>query len=701
MDAIRISTPRPKKWVPELAAALVCLAWHLAPGPIPPGVATAEPVAADSPSDLQPLTYNHPGLVVDLGVGLWAWPIPWDVDGDGDYDLLVACPDQPSNGVWFFENISGDTGVNPLPVFRPGVKLSRAVHYLMPSYVGGQLRVLSPGVEYLNFAEVGIQRPQKLAVDGNFHQRVGQQTKGPKIRHRQWSYVDYDGDGRLDLVIGIEDWSDYGWDDAFDAQGQWTAGPLHGFVYWLKNVGSPEQPQYDEPQMIRSATGPIDVYGCPTPQFADFDHDGDLDLICGEFLDGMTYFQNIGSRTEPRYADGVPVLTVDRTPLKMDLQMIVPIVFDWNRDGQPDLIVGDEDGRVAWVQNTGQRDERGVPLFHAPVYFQQQAQELKCGALATPLGVDWDGDGDWDIVSGNTAGYLEFFENLSGPGCETPQWAAPVKLQVDGQDFRIMAGANGSIQGPAEAKWGYTTLTAGDWDGDGQVDLIVNSIWGQVVWLRNLGFTEHGTPAGPQVAAPQSLVVDWPQNQVVKPAWTWWTPSPRALVTQWRTTPVVVDWDRDGLLDVVMLDHEGFLAWYPRQRIGEERVLAAPQRIFFCENYSATDSRHRVQDSTPGRLRLNQGRAGGSGRRKLAVVDWDGDGHWDVLVNSENVHWLRNLGRPGKEVWLEDRGPISQENVQGHTTSPSVVDFNADGILDLILGAENGRIYYQRNPNAR
>jgi hypothetical protein len=72
-----------------------------------------------------------------------------------------------------------------------------------------------------------------------------------------------------------------------------------------------------------------------------------------------------------------------------------------------------------------------------------------------------------------------------------------------------------------------------------------------------------------------------------------------------------------------------------------------------------------------------------------------------VLVNSENVHWLRNLGRPGKEVWLEDRGPISQENVQGHTTSPSVVDFNADGILDLILGAENGRIYYQRNPNAR
>lgn len=50
---------------------------------------------------LAPLTYNNPGLKVDLGVGLWAWPLPMDYDGDGDMDLLVACPDKPSNGVFF------------------------------------------------------------------------------------------------------------------------------------------------------------------------------------------------------------------------------------------------------------------------------------------------------------------------------------------------------------------------------------------------------------------------------------------------------------------------------------------------------------------------------------------------------------------------------------------------------------------------
>ena len=111
---------------------------------------------------LQPLKYNHPGLAVDLGVGLWAWPVPCDADGDGDYDLLVACPDKPSNGVWFFENTSGDTAANPYPVFKSAKRISHAVHYVMPSYVDGELRVLTPGFEYSDFGKSGL-----TATDGD------------------------------------------------------------------------------------------------------------------------------------------------------------------------------------------------------------------------------------------------------------------------------------------------------------------------------------------------------------------------------------------------------------------------------------------------------------------------------------------------------------------------------------------------------
>src|SRR5215207_2537414 len=83
--------------------------------------ANAQPPQAAA---LTKLPYNNPGLVVDLGVGLWAWPVPCDADGDGDFDLIVSCPDKPSNGVWLFENVGGDTAKNKRPVFKPAKKLS-------------------------------------------------------------------------------------------------------------------------------------------------------------------------------------------------------------------------------------------------------------------------------------------------------------------------------------------------------------------------------------------------------------------------------------------------------------------------------------------------------------------------------------------------------------------------------------------------
>src|SRR5687768_4562607 len=93
------------------------------------GAAAAAPAAS-----LEPLRYQNAGVTVDLGVGLWAWPVPCDADGDGDYDLIVSCPDKPSNGVWLFENAAGDTRRHRFPVFKPGRKLSSTVHYVMPSY---------------------------------------------------------------------------------------------------------------------------------------------------------------------------------------------------------------------------------------------------------------------------------------------------------------------------------------------------------------------------------------------------------------------------------------------------------------------------------------------------------------------------------------------------------------------------------------
>ena len=179
----------------------------------------------ESAHALERLPFNNPGLVVDLGVGLWAWPVPCDADGDGDFDLVVSCPDKPSNGVYLFENTTGDTAKDGLPVFKPARRLSGTTKYVMPSYVDGKLRVLSPGAEYRDFVRVGIAQHTALSVQAGFYKPQGTAKGGPRLRHNQWRYADYDGDGRPDIVVGIEDWSDYGWDNAYNARGEWTNGP--------------------------------------------------------------------------------------------------------------------------------------------------------------------------------------------------------------------------------------------------------------------------------------------------------------------------------------------------------------------------------------------------------------------------------------------------------------------------------------------
>jgi pimeloyl-ACP methyl ester carboxylesterase len=636
-------------------------------------VAWADAAFAQQLPPLTRLKYNNPGLVVDLGVGLWAWPMPMDHDGDGDLDLLVACPDRPSNGVWYFEN-PGENSKERHPIFKPGVKLGPASKDMTLSMVNGTPRVLAGNSE---ITAIGT---------GDWKTRTpiyASETVIP-IQHNRdnfWRFADYDGDGVHDLLVGHGDWTEFGWFTEndwwkdYNWQGVWTGGPLRSHILWLHNKGTDAAPEYETPEPLLANGLPISTFGRPGQNLADFDGDGDMDLLCGSFLDSFTYFQNTGTRTEPVYGEGRPLVN-DGQVIAMDLEMIVPHAIDWDHDGDVDLIVGDEDGRVALVEHTGKVTD-GLPLFERPYYFQQVADELKSGALASPSAVDWDGDGDDDLVTGNTAGYIEFFENLSGRGVDPPKWAAPVRLQTNANEtIRIMAGPNGSIQGPCEAKWGYTTVSAVDWDHDGLPDILANSIWGKVHWYRNLGSRTQ-----PELAAAAPIIVEWPVGaHPPKPAWNWWNPEAGELVTQWRTTPAVADLNADGLNDLVMLDHEGWLCFWPREERGEQLILKPGQRVL-CD-----------EKGEP--LQLNPGSGGRSGRRKLHLADWDGDGKLDLLLNGTNAEFWRQIDfKDG--IWNFQRvSDVSSTKIDAHDTSPTTVDFNADGHRDLVIGAEDGRFYF-------
>jgi hypothetical protein len=120
---------------------------------------------------------------------------------------------------------------------------------------------------------------------------------------------------------------------------------------------------------------------------------------------------------------------------------------------------------------------------------------------------------------------------------------------------------------------------------------------------------------------------------------------------------------------------------------GGKRVLLPPKRVL-CD-----------EKGQP--LRLNPRSAGGSGRRKLCAVDWDGDSKLDLLVNSKNATLLRQVDAHDGQWFFKDMGPLSETNIEGHDTSPTTADFNNDGVPDLVVGAEDGRFYYLRNPRTR
>ena len=613
--------------------------------------------------EFERVLYNNPGLVADLGVGLWANPLPMDWDGDGDFDLVVSTNDKPYNGIYFFENTHGNV---KLPVFKRGVRIGDAVSEIRISYTSDGYEILTPGMRHPEFKTKVLGAGVPIPFEPDFYHG----------RSYQWQFADYDGDGVDDLIIAACDWREYGWDNAFDARGVWTKGPVHGFVYFIRNSGTAGNPIYEKALLIRTQSGPVDVYGRPSPGFADFDGDGDLDLICGEFIDKMTFFENIGSRREPFYSVG-RYLMHDGLIVTMDLEMIVPVAVDWDRDGDVDLIVGDEDGRVAFMENTGEWENR-APHFLPPVYFEQEAFELKAGALATPYSVDWDDDGDEDIICGNTAGYLCFIENLNGG--DPPAWGRPRNLMAGGKVFRIMAGYNGSIQGPAEAKWGYTVCSVADWDHDGLKDIVLNSILGRVMWLKN-----GGTNNKPVLDLPRAVNVAW-EGKPPKPAWTWWNPEDAELVTQWRTTPFVIDLNNDGLNDLIMLDHEGYLSFFERKKDGGKLILMPGRRIFHDEGGNP--------------LRLNDKEAGGSGRRKFTMCDWDRDGEIDILLNGINVNFLKNIGEEANLFKFKDMGPLGNRVLSGHTTCPTTVDWDKNGLPDLLTGAEDGYFYYLKNVSA-
>ena len=621
--------------------------------------------------DFARMGFNNPEAIVWAKAGCSCdWLRVVDFDGDGTDDIVLSCGagDAPWGDAYFFRRpVSGGKPVLD-PVFDVPKRVApKDVPSKFPpclSSTGGAL----PRIHYTD----GVKRP-------NFFQ--GRCSQGGDVNLR-----DLDGDGIVDLILRAGDRDMGSWQDRFDERGNWKDVQLRSFVYVCKGLGGN---RYGDPRMLYLENElPLETYGGWSTLVEDWDHDGDFDLILLDFMDTIAYFENVGTKTAPQFTAGRFVRDGEGRRIHGDLCLPKAVSCDWDGDGEMDILMTEEDSRLAWCRNTG-RIKDGMPVFEQPHYFRQKAGELNFGALCCPWAFDWDGDGDEDLIVGNSHGQIAFIENLSGPRVEKPKWAAPVLLkEPDGRPIWLIAGHSGSIQGACEWKWGYMTLSVADWDGDGLPDIMGNTITGEVRWWRNIG-----TRTSPKLDFARRVEVEWNGAQP-ELKWGWMKPrlqsNPKDLLTQWRTTPVMYDWNGDGLMDLLMLDTEGYFCLYERARSGGKTIVKAPRRVFLDEN------------GNPLLLRCGFNAGIGCGRRKFCLCDWNGDGKTDLMMNgAANVEVYLQIGHDGKGWRFRPIGDVARLNLATHDPQPSACDFNGDGVPDLLLGAIDGFVYYYRNPRAK
>lgn len=193
------------------------------------------------------------------------------------------------------------------------------------------------------------------------------------------SFTDLDSDGDLDIISLTN----------------------YGEVKYFENTGTPTTPAFNAP-----LTNPFGLVYDPNsyrPVTADLDNDGDLDIFVGEYYGAYKYYENTGTTSSPSFV--LPVLN----PFGLDSAFEVghPAFADFDNDGDADLLCSEYYAVFKYYQNEG---TAAAPNFAAPTSNPYNLYPGSIEG-AFPTIADLDNDGDFDVLTGSWLGVFYYYQN--------------------------------------------------------------------------------------------------------------------------------------------------------------------------------------------------------------------------------------------------------------------------------------------------
>ncbi len=199
----------------------------------------------------------------------------------------------------------------------------------------------------------------------------------------------------------------------------------------------------------------------------DLNGDGHLDLISGSYTGEIYVFDGVPSEgASPRFERGRYLMASDGEPLKV-ASSVTPETLDMDADGDLDLVIGTRSSGVFVIWNRGSDAD---PVWD-PKKTALETSEGKRIKGSNAHHADWDGDGDLDLVVGSERGGANWYPNISDGS--VPVYG-PVQILVERAKYEERSEDDGP-EGPGLR----TKLHVTDWNGDGQLDLLM----GDVQWL--------------------------------------------------------------------------------------------------------------------------------------------------------------------------------------------------------------------------